>query len=86
MPWMTISAPTEKTIPPNVDNVNKLNEYISKKQAADSKISLVNGDSKKSLLEVRKDDAAKSAIENNSTLMLGTFAIATLIIGIVVVY
>ena len=83
---MAISAPTEQTIPPKIDTVNKLNEYVSKKQTADSKIALVNGDSKKTLLEVRKDDSSKSAIENNSTLMLGTFAIATILIGIIVAY
>jgi hypothetical protein len=87
-PWMTISAATEKPIaqPATVETVNNLTNYISKKQATESKISLVNDDSKKTLLEMRKDDSANFAIENNNILMLGTFAIASLLICTIVAF
>jgi hypothetical protein len=87
-PWMTISAVTEKPIAQNatVETVNNLNNYISKKQAAESKISLVSDDSKKTLVEMRKDDSANFAIENNNILMLGTFTIASLLICTIIAF
>jgi hypothetical protein len=82
--WMTISAPTENNLNKVQSvNLNQIDEYISKK-TDNSKISMINDETKKITLEMRNEDYKRIFVENNNMLMLGTLAVTALMIGIIV--
>ena len=81
---MTISAPTENNLNKVQSvNLNQIDEYISKK-TDNSKISMINDETKKITLEMRNEDYKRIFVENNNMLMLGTLAVTALMIGIIV--